>query len=130
MYLQGKKLVKVIVVAKSKMGRGSMALTTGNKETVSKIVTGFPEDFFDSAAYTYDRIRFKPAKYGAWNGGSGHGRSGYGGSGYGGSGYGGRGYGGSASFQNDAFNAGQQKWQVKIQGLVKIKKIILIVANK
>jgi hypothetical protein len=107
-YLKAKKLIKVIVVAKSKRGGGIMALVTGNKATSRKLVTGFSEDFANSKAYTFDRIRFKPAKYSS-------------------------GFVESPNFQSYGQQnsyGGNQKWQVQTQGKIKVKKIILFISDK
>jgi hypothetical protein len=57
--LRSMKLDKVIIVAKSKLGYAKATLNVGYSSTAPSTITGFAEDFFNPAPYTFDRIRFK-----------------------------------------------------------------------
>jgi len=62
-------LLKVVVVAKSHIGKGNAQLRVGNRVTPTKIVEGHPWTFYDERRYSFDRVNFvNPAynSYGPW----------------------------------------------------------------
>ncbi len=52
-------LQKVVLVAKSKMGKGGAKLRIGDHWSEGHRVGGRPESFYDYEPYTFDRIRFR-----------------------------------------------------------------------
>ncbi len=52
-------LRKVVLVAKSKRGRGGASLRVGNNATELYEVAGAPREFSDDHRYTFDRVRFR-----------------------------------------------------------------------
>jgi len=57
--LRNKKLQAVVVMAKSRMGRGEATLTVGQQDSYPQTVPGSPNTFRDYAGYTYSRIKFR-----------------------------------------------------------------------
>lgn len=57
--IKGMKLRKVILVAKTKMGRGGAKLRVGHHRTENYQVHGNPWEFNDHYRYTFDRVRFR-----------------------------------------------------------------------
>ncbi len=54
--LRNADLIKVRLVAKSKRGRGRASLVVGQQQSMDYIVNGNPQEFWDSANYTFDRV--------------------------------------------------------------------------
>jgi hypothetical protein len=52
-------LRRVVLVAKSRRGRGGASLRVGNNATGLYQVAGAPRDFSDDHRYTFDRVRFR-----------------------------------------------------------------------
>ncbi len=57
--LRSMDLEKVILIAKSKQGKGKAWFKVGYDTSDTKSITGLFEDFSNPAAYTYDRVRYK-----------------------------------------------------------------------
>lgn len=64
------RLEKVVLVAKTKAGRGSAYLSVGGRETYDQTIDGRPRDFHTEDRYTYDRYEFynpqRRGSDGAW----------------------------------------------------------------
>jgi hypothetical protein len=65
MDLSRARLDSVVVVGKSKHGRGTVALRAGGQLGYPETLNGSPYDFHDPARYTFDRVRLDSPGFGA-----------------------------------------------------------------
>jgi hypothetical protein len=63
MKLNNKKIASVVLVAKSKQGRGQASLKVGQSVSDSETVYGEPMDFFDNSSYTFDQVFLENPSY-------------------------------------------------------------------
>lgn len=57
------ELVRAVLVAKTKQGRGTAELVVGGSRSYPKTVMGSPRDFHNGAQYTYDKVQFRNPSY-------------------------------------------------------------------
>ena len=87
--LRQSEIVGVILVAKSKQGRGKANLIIGGHISSTSIIGGYPEDFHYNENYTYSKVKI----------------------------------------ENSSLSS-QGKWQLDLQGNIKVKKVVVILKEK